>query len=62
VPKSSWAISRVNAELKSNVSENPSVSIIRVDVANGHISLIFIQLYKTVAFQGDSQNVGFFQH
>jgi hypothetical protein len=41
VLKSSWVISHVNVELKINVSEI-SVFIIRVDVMNGHMSLIFI--------------------
>jgi hypothetical protein len=35
------AISRVGVELKTDVSEI-SVSIIRVDVVNGYMSLIFV--------------------
>jgi hypothetical protein len=40
--KSFQAKIHVNIELKTNVSEMSSVSIIRVDVVNGHMSLIFI--------------------
>jgi hypothetical protein len=47
VLKSSQAISHVNAELKTNVSEISSVSIIRVDVVNDHMSLIFIPVCQT---------------
>jgi hypothetical protein len=42
VPTFSRAISRVNVKLKTNVSEISSVYIIRVDVVNDRISLIFI--------------------
>jgi hypothetical protein len=41
VLKSSRAISLVNVELKTDVSEISSVSIIRVDVMNDRILLIF---------------------
>jgi hypothetical protein len=41
VLKSSRAIRCVNGELKTNVSEISSVSIIRVDVVNDHMSLIY---------------------
>jgi hypothetical protein len=34
VLKSSWAISSVNIELKTDVSEISSVSIVRIDVVN----------------------------
>jgi hypothetical protein len=37
------AISRVNVELKANVSVISSFSVIRVDV-NDHMSLMFIQV------------------
>jgi hypothetical protein len=40
--KSSRAISRVNGELKTNVSEKSSVSIVMVEMVNGDMSLIFI--------------------
>jgi hypothetical protein len=39
--KSSQAITHVNVELKTNVSEISLVSIIRIDVSDG-MSLIFI--------------------
>jgi hypothetical protein len=48
VLKSSRAISRVNVELKTNVTEISSVSIIRVDVVNDHMSLIFILVCQTM--------------
>jgi hypothetical protein len=41
------AISHVNAELKTNVSDTFSVSSIRVDVLNDHTSLIHIQIWRT---------------
>lgn len=50
VPESSRAISHVNVELKTKVTGNPSVSTIRVDVVNDHISLIFIPLCKSDVF------------
>jgi hypothetical protein len=40
--KFSRAISRLNAEQKTRISEISAVSIIRVDVVNDYISLIFI--------------------
>lgn len=40
--KSFLGISRVSVELHTNVSEMSSVSIIRVDVVNDHLLLIFI--------------------
>jgi hypothetical protein len=45
--KYSRAISRVNVELKANVSEISSVSTIRFDVVNDRISLIFIPFVKS---------------
>jgi hypothetical protein len=41
VLKSSRATSRVDVELKTNVSEISTVSIIRTDVVNDRMSLIF---------------------
>jgi hypothetical protein len=49
----SRAISRVNAELKTNVSEISTVSIIRIDMAKGCMSLIFIPVCQIDAFSVD---------
>jgi hypothetical protein len=46
VLKFSPAISRVDVELKPSVSEIWSVSIIRVDVVNDRISLMFIPVCR----------------
>jgi hypothetical protein len=46
-PKFSRAISRVNVELNTNVSD---ISIIRVDVANDRMSLIFIPVCQIDAY------------
>jgi hypothetical protein len=43
------AVSWVSVELKTNVSEISSVSLIRVDVVNGGISLIFIPVCQIIA-------------
>jgi hypothetical protein len=40
------SISRVNVELKTNVSEVSSVSIIKVDAVNDRMSLMFILVCK----------------
>jgi hypothetical protein len=45
--KFSRAIGHFNAELKSDVSEISSASIIRVDVVNGRTSLMFIPVSQT---------------
>jgi hypothetical protein len=45
----SSAIGRVNIELKTNVPEIISVSIIRVDVLNDHVSLIFVPVCESDA-------------
>jgi hypothetical protein len=42
VLKSSQVISCVSVEVKTNTSEVSSISIIRFDVVNDHISLIYI--------------------
>jgi hypothetical protein len=46
----SRAISRVNVELKTNVSYISSVSIVRVDVANDRMSLIFTPVRQIDAY------------
>jgi hypothetical protein len=46
--KSSPAVSLVSVELKTNVSEMSSVSIIRVYVVNDHLLLIFIRRYQFI--------------
>jgi hypothetical protein len=46
----SRAIGHVNVKLKNDVSEVSSVSIIRVDVMNGRMSLIFILVCETDSF------------
>jgi hypothetical protein len=50
--KCSRAISRVNIELRTNVSGIPPVSIIRVDVVNDRMSLIFDDLTNWYKYQG----------
>jgi hypothetical protein len=49
VLKSSQVISYVSVELKSNVSEIPLVSIIRIGVVNDHVSLNFTPVCEIVA-------------
>jgi hypothetical protein len=62
VLKSSKAISRVNVELKTQLSEISSVSIIRVDVTSGHALLIRSRLVIEVSsFKRTPQN-GFLPH
>jgi hypothetical protein len=53
-------INNVNAELKSNVLETSSVSIVRVDVVNAHTSVIYtyiaVALYARTPFLKTSHN------
>jgi hypothetical protein len=54
VPKFSRPISRVNVEIKTEVSEISSVSIIRVDVMNDLATLIYVPVCQidASAFNG----------